>query len=165
MKLCQSPGVHWSHKKLCEHHQKSLVHFYLQSHNKWWSVKKARHTIAIVLSLKITISKAQQWPAKSGKVSQCHNIIHHLWLVFMSFPNITWSLKHQLKQNITQHFFFWNLPEKHHMLVLSKISSHMSASAKTSSPKTASRKTSHDITESAKIPEISISPICLDCLW
>jgi hypothetical protein len=49
------------------------------------------------------------------------------------------------------------LPEKHHVSLLSKISSLMSASAKTSSHKTVSRKTSHDTTELPKKPEISAS--------
>jgi hypothetical protein len=49
------------------------------------------------------------------------------------------------------------LPEKHHVSVLSQISSHMSASAKTSSHKTFSRKALHDTTEFAKKPEISTS--------
>jgi hypothetical protein len=46
--------------------------------------------------------------------------------------------------------FFRMPPEKHHLPVLSKTSSHAFASAKTSFYKTVSRKTSHDTTESPK---------------
>jgi hypothetical protein len=47
---------------------------------------------------------------------------------------------------------FRQLPEKHHVSVLSKISSSVSISAKTSSHKTVSRKISLDTTELPKKP-------------
>jgi hypothetical protein len=62
------------------------------------------------------------------------------------FPNITCPLKHPLQQNITWPFTR-QLPEKCHMSVLSKTSSH----------KTASRKVSHDTTGSPAKPEIPTS--------
>ena len=79
------------------------------------------------------------------------------WVIFMTFLDIMCSLKCLLQQNITCPFFQPGSRKKHHVSVLSKISSHMSASAKTSSHKTVSRKTSHDTTESPKKPEIFIS--------
>lgn len=57
---------------------------------------------------------------------------------------------------------FSRLPtEKHHVSLLSKISSHMSISAKTSSHKTVFRKkTPHDTIEYPRKPEISTSCLC-----
>lgn len=50
----------------------SLVYFSLWRHDKWWSMKKARWTSAMVSLPKSNISKAQQRLAKSDKVNQCH---------------------------------------------------------------------------------------------
>ena len=53
----------------------SLVHFFLWSHDKQWPIKKARWTNATALSVKTSISKVQQRPAKNCKANQCYPII------------------------------------------------------------------------------------------
>ena len=85
----------------------SLVHFSLRSHDK-------------------------RWPAEWQGEPVPHSVTQYRWVVFIPFPNIKCSRKCPLKQNSTCSFPR-QLPEKHHVSVLSKTSSHMSASAKTSS--------------------------------
>ena len=68
-----------------------------------------------------------------------HCLLGHIY----TLSNITGSLKHTLAKHPRS--FSRQLPEKHHVSVLSKTSSHVSASAKTSSHKTVSRK--HHMTQ------------------
>ena len=141
------------------HHQKFYgVCFSLQSHSKWWSVKKAKQTNTIVSSAKSSISKAQRITAKIGKPNQCHLVVHCLLgyayaiSKFHMFSQVFALAKHPSHAPLSR-----QLPEKHHVSVLSKMSSHMSTSAKTPFHKTVSRKTSHDTTKSPPKPEISSS--------
>jgi hypothetical protein len=92
-------------------------------------------------------------------VNQYHTVSCTVcWVIFMTFLDIMCSLKCLLQQNITCPFFQPGSRKKHHVSVLSKISSHMPASAKASTHKTVSRKTSHDTTVSPKKLEISTPP-------
>lgn len=54
----------------------SLVLFYLQSHDKQWSVKKERWINATAWSMKASVIKVHWASAKSGKASQCHGDAH-----------------------------------------------------------------------------------------
>ena len=99
---------------------------------------------------KASLNKAQWRQAKSGKVCQYHTALSTVcWFILIPFPNIMCSVKVSAlaKYHIP---LSRQLPEKHHVSLLSKISSLMSASAKTSSHKTVSRKTSHDTIESPR---------------
>ena len=72
----------------------SLVHFSLQSHNKWYSRKKVRWIQATVSSTLITSAKHNEDQQK-WQVNQCHNIV-----LCLSQPNI---LLHVCSQKTFSH--------------------------------------------------------------
>jgi len=103
------------------------------SKKAWWA--KARKSV----SAKTSLSEAQQWSAKSCKVSQWMSIIHWLLGSTYTFSNYHTSRISQASTSANIRCpFTRQLPEKYHVSVLSK----------TSSQKTVSRKTSHDTTKS-----------------
>ena len=110
------------------------MHFSLQSHNKQWSSKKARTNVT-ASSVKTSVSKVQQRPAKSGKANQSQSVIHSL--LSYTFPNITFPLQPNITCPFTR-----KLPEKHHVSVLCITSSH----------KTVFKTISHDTIESPPKP-------------
>jgi hypothetical protein len=90
-RLCQ---VHRSGKKLLEHTRSSLMHFTLCRHGKWRSAKKAKQNNNVVPSVKTRVRKVQKRSAKCGKVNLYYTALPTLcWVTFISFPNITSSLK------------------------------------------------------------------------
>lgn len=95
---------------------------------------KAKHCHC--LSEKTRGSKSRWRPALMP-----HDSVH-CWVIFAHFPNVTCFLKNQLYQNIICSFPR-QLPGKHPMSDLSKISSRMSTSAKPSFHETVSRKHNH----------------------
>lgn len=98
-----------------------LVHLSLQSYS---TDKKARQTNARVSSVKTSICKAWQRPARQTHASATSTVC---WVIL--FLSILYPLKYPLQQN-TACPFTRQLPEKHHVSVLSKTSSYVSASAK-----------------------------------
>ena len=82
-------------------------------------------------------------------------------VIFIFSLNTTYYFKHVLQQNITFPFTR-QLPEKHHVSVLSETSFHMSASTKQLIGELP-EKTSHGTTEFPKKPEISTSIVNFSC--
>ena len=92
MRLCQSARVHTGAARSCRNiMHSSLVHFSLQSQDKWWSVKKARWTNVITLSVKNSTSKAQRKTSKEwqGKPAPKHCPL--CWVILIPFPNTVHS--------------------------------------------------------------------------
>ena len=150
----QEPRGNGSSKKTPEYHQKYLVCFCLQNHDKWCSSKKTRQTNAT------TSAKPNEGQQIVARVTNATQHCPVCVTLFIPFPNIKHSLKCPFQKTI-RCSFSRQFPEKHHISVLRKTSSHMSASSKTSFHKTISRKTSHDTSESPKKTEISSSLVSL----
>ena len=132
----QSAGGCRRGQKPPEYHEKFFGAFFSMKSlcDKWRSTRKARLTNARALS------------------TVC-------WVILKFFPNIMWPLKDLLQQNITCPFFSRQRPEKHHMSILCKASSHMSASTKHPLRRELPEKTWHHTTESPKKSQISTSLI------
>ena len=112
-----------SSRKLLQYHKK-FFGLFLFSHNKqWW--EKARRTNARASSAKTSVSKAHWRAAKSGKVNQCHSIVHCLL-------GYTYTVSSSACSSITRKPLFQVPSRKHHMAVFSKTSSHKTVSSKTS---------------------------------
>ena len=118
----QSAGGCRRGQKPPEYHEKFFGAFFSMKSlcDKWRSTRKARLTNARALS------------------TVC-------WVILIFFPNITWPLKDLLQPNITCPFFTRQHPEKHHMSILCRASSHMSASTK--HPLRRELPEKHDITQ------------------
>lgn len=132
----QSAGGCRRRQKPPEYHEKFFGAFFSMKSlcDKWRSTRKARLTNARALS------------------TVC-------WVILKFFPNIMWPLKDLLQQNITCPFFTRQRPERHHMSILCKASSHMSASTKHPLRRELPEKTWHHTTESPKKSQISTSLI------
>ena len=132
----QSAGGCRRGQKPPEYHEKFFGAFFSMKSlcDKWRSTRKARLTNARALS------------------TVC-------WVILIFFPNITWPLKDLLQPNITCPFFTRQRPEKHHMSILCRASSHMSASTKHPLRRELPEKTWHHTTESPKKSQISTSLI------
>ena len=99
------------------------------------------------------IPKPMSGKPNNAQAWQGEPMPEHSPLSVTPFPNILCPLEHWLQQDITGRHFPRQLPEKDHVSVLSKTSSH----------KTVSRKTSQDTTESTKKTEISASVAQCGC--
>ena len=128
----------------------SLVHFSLWRHSKQWSVKRTRLSVLG----KISASKAQWRPAKSGKANQCQTALSTVG--FYLYPFQTSRVPSSLRSNKTSHAP-GSFQKSSRCPFLAKHSLCVCFNKKHSLMRQFKKKKSCDTTESPKKPEISTS--------